>query len=92
VGEGNGYQRHRLVGHIIKLLGLAVGVLGSEQRFAWLALGYPRKSGLLGGVLVGVQRQYPCLRQQRPHKAEQEQQSKVGAKKGPQHSNAKTTD
>jgi len=39
-----------------------------------------------------VQRQYPRLRQQRPRKAEQQQQSKVRAKNEPQHSNAKTTD
>lgn len=55
-------------------------VLGGEQGLAPHGpVLVPGKSGFLGGVLVGVQRQHPRLGQQRPHEAEQQQQSEVRA-------------
>jgi hypothetical protein len=61
-----------LKGYIVKLLSSAVRVLGRQERFADQMLAPRRESWLLGSMLVGVQRQYPRLRQQRPREAEQQ--------------------
>ena len=79
-GAGHGYWPGHLERHVVELFYLTVLVLGAEQRLA-LALEPKRRglSGLDGGVNVGVQRQNPCLRQQRAREAEQQQQGNMGA-------------
>jgi hypothetical protein len=59
------------------LLNVAVLVLGAKQSFAF-ALKSRRVRRLCSGVRVRVQSQNPCLGQQRPREAEQQQQGYVG--------------
>jgi hypothetical protein len=84
-GEGIRYEmrwqfhrRGRLERHMVKMVDVAVLVLGTQYG---LALQRPRcLRWLLSGVLVGVQIQNPRLRQQHPRKAEQQHQSQPGPK------------
>ncbi|GAA3995877.1 hypothetical protein GCM10022408_03060 [Hymenobacter fastidiosus] len=71
-GLGYRYGSGPQSGHVVELVNVAVLVPGRQQRLT-LADGRGYLRGLFPGVLVGVQRQQPCLRCQHPPK-EQEQQ------------------
>jgi hypothetical protein len=58
---------------------VAVLMLLRKQRFAFGPAACP--GWLLGGVLVRMQRKYPGVGQQHPHKAQEQQESQTRPKK-----------